>query len=85
MKIAEIKDPTNIKIVRSYAQQRDFRIIEFKADVDEFPNITRVVNQCITLAQAQKCKEFCIHDIHYKYNIMPDTHTWYVTIIGFIK
>lgn len=84
MKLAEIEDPSKLSCVREYANKHNFNMHEIISEVEEVSNVAKLVNECIAMAQKKRCSEFCVHEIRYRYNIMEDTHTWKISIFGFM-
>lgn len=87
MKLANIKYPLKPYAALLYAQENNFKILEITAKEEESPTSTIIttIQICIESAIEKGCVEFCFRDIRPRYNINEDTHSWIVTIFGFIE
>jgi hypothetical protein len=68
----------------AYAREHGYAILEITRNATEFTDVAPLINECIKIAQDKGCHEFYIKQVHWHFHIMEDTHTWYVTLYGFI-
>lgn len=85
MKLADIADPLVPMAVATYANDHNYKVIDFRNQEDTTtPNLISMLNKCILAAKEKGCVEFCLKEIRSRYGFMEDTHTWHISVIGFI-
>lgn len=85
MILAAISNPSP-KTIIAYAQEHNYDAIEFiNREEVTYPNILKIINRLIEAARKKGCAEVCLTEIHDHYHIMEDSHTWNVSLVGFIK
>lgn len=83
MKLASIIDPKLPFAVLSYAQDNNYYVIEIVGE-EEFPDLSKRVQECFRSAIDKGCVEFCIHEIRSAYDIAKDKLKWRIALYGFI-